>query len=128
MVCHAFVQPVEAPEDAILVIVVPGLAAACFVTLIAPVTAPVGTVAVILVLLLTVNEVALTPPNFTELVPLKLDPDSCTDDPTTPIVGVKEVKFTCAKTVVTAVKIAVMKTKRFKIVVLVFIRSGINCS
>ena len=63
-------------------------------TRIAPVTAPAGTVAVMLVLLTTLNVVADTPPNFTDVAPVKPVPVILTVEPTAPIVGVKEVKFT----------------------------------
>ena len=79
---------------AALVAVPPGV-----VTLILPVVAPVGTVAVICVAESTWNVVALTLLNFTELVvklapltvPLKFVPVILTDVPTGPKVGVNEV-------------------------------------
>ena len=67
------------------------------VTLILPVVAPVGTVAVICVAEFTVNVVALVVLNFTELVvkvgavPLKFVPVIVTDVPTGPNSGVNEV-------------------------------------
>jgi hypothetical protein len=67
------------------------------VTLILPVVAPVGTVAVICVAEFTVNVVALVVLNFTELVvkvgavPLKFVPVIVTDLPTGPNSGVNEV-------------------------------------
>jgi len=67
------------------------------VTLILPVVAPVGTVAVICVAEFTVNVVALVVLNFTELVvkvgavPLKFVPVIGTDVPTGPNSGVNEV-------------------------------------
>ena len=67
-------------------------------TLILPVVAPVGTVAVICVAEFTVNDVAVVVLNFTELVvkspvivPLKFVPVIVTDVPTGPKVGVNEV-------------------------------------
>jgi hypothetical protein len=77
-----------------LVAVPPGV-----VTLILPVVAPVGTVAVICVAEFTVNVVALVVLNFTELVvkvapltvPLKFVPVIVTDVPTGPKAGVNEV-------------------------------------
>jgi hypothetical protein len=78
---------------AALAIVPPGV-----VTLILPVVAPVGTVAVICVPEFTTNDVALVVLNFTELVvkfaplivPLKFVPVIVTDVPTGPKVGVNE--------------------------------------
>jgi len=78
---------------AALVAVPPGV-----VTLILPVVAPVGTVAVIWVAEFTVNEVAVVVLNFTELVvklaplmvPLKFVPVIVTDVPTGPKAGVNE--------------------------------------
>ena len=69
------------------------------VTLILPVVAPVGTVAVICVDEFTVNDVAAVVLNFTELVvklapltvPLKFVPVIVTDVPTGPKAGVNEV-------------------------------------
>lgn len=60
------------------------------VTAIAPVAAPLGTVAEILVEELTVN-VALTPLNFTAVAPVNLAPEMATLVPTEPIVGEKPV-------------------------------------
>ncbi len=79
---------------AVLVTVPPGV-----VTLILPVVAPVGTVAVICVAEFTVNVVAVVVLNFTELVvkvapltvPLKFVPVIVTDVPTGPNGGVNEV-------------------------------------
>ena len=61
------------------------------VTLILPDTAPAGTVAVILVAELTEKVVAATPPNFTEVAPVKAVPLIVTTVPTGPLVGVNEV-------------------------------------
>jgi len=61
------------------------------VTLILPVTAPTGTVAVIWVAELTTKFVAATPPNFTEVAPVKPVPWIVTEVPTGPLVGVKDV-------------------------------------
>jgi hypothetical protein len=79
---------------AVLVAVPPGV-----VTLILPVVAPVGTVAVICVAEFTVNDVALVVLNFTTLVvkfaplivPLKFVPVIVTDVPTGPKMGVNDV-------------------------------------
>src|SRR5438034_7382296 len=60
------------------------------VTLILPDTAPAGTVAVILVAELTEKVVAATPPNFTEVAPVKAVPLMVTTVPTGPLVGVNE--------------------------------------
>jgi hypothetical protein len=62
-----------------------------FVTLILPVVAPVGTVAVIEVAEFTVNEVAVVVLNLTAVVPQKLVPVMVTVDPVGPLAGVKEV-------------------------------------
>jgi len=62
-----------------------------FVTVIRPVLAPAGTTAVIWVEELTVKLVAATPPNFTEVVPVKLVPTIVTEVPTGPLVGENEV-------------------------------------
>ena len=67
------------------------LAPPAVVTEIAPVVAPVGTVAVILVGLFTVNEVAEIPLNLTVDALEKLVPVIATDVPTEPDVGVNEV-------------------------------------
>jgi len=56
------------------------------VTVIRPVVAPVGTVAVICVLLLTVN-VAFVPLNLTLVAPVKFVPVIVTEVPTGPLVG-----------------------------------------
>ena len=69
---------VNVPE---LVAVPPGV-----VTLIFPVVAPEGSVAVILLEELTVK-VALTPLNFTEVAPLRFEPLIVTEAPTGPLVG-----------------------------------------
>ena len=61
------------------------------VTEMGPVVAPAGTVAVIRVLLFTVNVVADTPLNFTEVAPVKAVPVITTDVPTGPLVGLKDV-------------------------------------
>jgi hypothetical protein len=52
------------------------------VTVIFPVTAPVGTVAVTCMAELTANVVALTPPNVTFVVCVRPDPVMTTDAPT----------------------------------------------
>lgn len=52
--------------------------------------APVPTVAVMVVELFTVNEVASTPPNFTEVAPVKLNPDKVTVLPLPELVGENE--------------------------------------
>jgi hypothetical protein len=67
----------------LLVAVPPGV-----ITLIGPVVAPAGTVAVICVGLLTVN-VAGTPPNRTPVTSKKFEPKMVTEVPTGPEVGVK---------------------------------------
>ncbi len=59
------------------------------VTVILPVSAPVGTVVVIWVFELTVND-ALTPPKRTVIVPVKPEPVSTTVVPIGPLVGVNE--------------------------------------
>jgi len=61
-----------------------------FVTLTEP-EDPLETVAVILVLLLTVNEAAAAPPKLTAVAPVKLVPVIDMVDPWPPDVGVKEV-------------------------------------
>ncbi len=61
------------------------------VTLILPVTAPMGTVAVIFVDELTEKVVADTPPNFTEVAPVKPVPVMVTTVPALPAVGVNDV-------------------------------------
>jgi hypothetical protein len=61
------------------------------VTVILPDPAPVGTVAVILVAELTEKLVAATPPNFTEVAPVKAVPLMVTTVPTGPLVGENEV-------------------------------------
>jgi hypothetical protein len=60
------------------------------VTVILPVVAPVGTVAVICVELLNVNAVG-TPLNFTLVTPVKFVPVTVTTVPTAPLVGVNDV-------------------------------------
>jgi hypothetical protein len=59
-----------------------------FVTATLPV-APPPIVAVILISLFTVNELADTPPKLTAVVPVKLTPEICTMVPSLPTVGVK---------------------------------------
>jgi hypothetical protein len=59
------------------------------VTAIGPVTAFVGTVAVICVGELTVKVVAATPPNVTDVAPVNAPPVMVTTVPTFPLVGVK---------------------------------------
>ncbi len=59
------------------------------VTLIVPVVAPLGTVAVICVEELTVNVVALVPLNFTALAPVRFAPVIVTVVPTGPLAGEK---------------------------------------
>jgi len=59
------------------------------VTWIFPVLAPVGTVAVIVVLELTEKVVAFTPPKVTLVAPVKLFQVICTTVPTAPLVGLK---------------------------------------
>jgi hypothetical protein len=54
-----------------------------------PVTAPVGTVAVAEVVLLTEKVVAAMPPIVTEVAPFKCVPVTVTEVPTTPLVGEK---------------------------------------
>jgi hypothetical protein len=61
------------------------------VTLMGPVVAPVGTVAVIFVAELTMKVVALTPLNLTEVAPVKFVPVIVTLDPTGPDMGENEV-------------------------------------
>jgi hypothetical protein len=91
---------------AALVAVPPGV-----VTLIFPVVAPVGTVAVICVAEFTVNEVAVVVLNFTEVVvkpvPLKFVPVILTDVPTGPKAGVNEVIVGAATTTKSVVLVAV---------------------
>jgi hypothetical protein len=61
------------------------------VTVILPVTAPLGTVAMICVPGgFTENVLAATPPNFTEVTPVKFDPKIVTDVPTGPLAGENE--------------------------------------
>jgi hypothetical protein len=59
------------------------------VTLMGPVDAPVGTVAVICVALSTVNVTALVALNFTSLAPVKFVPVMTTTSPYRPLVGKK---------------------------------------
>jgi len=59
------------------------------VTLTGPVVAPVGTVAVICVAELTVNDVAAVPLNDTPVAPVNPVPVIVTDVPTGPLVGEK---------------------------------------
>ena len=61
----------------------------CVVTEMEPVVAPVGTVAVTCVELLTVNEVAAVPLNLTAVAPVKFVPVMVTLVLTGPLVGVK---------------------------------------
>src|SRR6266540_6182908 len=61
------------------------------VTLIFPVTAPTGTVAVIWVAEFTVKLVAFTPPNLTAVAPVNPAPMIVTTVPGRPLVGEKEV-------------------------------------
>jgi hypothetical protein len=63
------------------------------VILILPVTAPVGTVAVICVSEFTLKLVAVTPPNFTLLVCVRLRPVITTGVPPGPLVGLKLVIY-----------------------------------
>jgi hypothetical protein len=72
---------------------------AVFVTLIFPVVAPAGTVALICVSELTVNVVALVPLKLTPLAPVKPVPVSVTLVPIGPLVGVNEVITGTAATV-----------------------------
>ena len=58
-------------------------------TVIGPVTAPGGTVAVILVREFAVKE-ALTPPNWTAVAPVNPNPVMVTEVPTGPLVGLNE--------------------------------------
>ena len=69
-----------------LVAVPPGV-----VTVIFPVLAPLGTVAVTLVLEFTVKLVAFTPPKVTLVVCFRLTPVIVTEVPTGPLVGEKAV-------------------------------------
>jgi len=59
------------------------------VTLMGPLVAPAGTVAVIEMAELTVKEDALVPLNLTAVAPVKFVPVMLTDVPTGPLVGVK---------------------------------------
>src|SRR5437867_234904 len=77
------------------------------VTLILPDTAPAGTVAVILVAELTEKVVAATPPNFTEVAPVKAVPLMVTTVPTGPLVGVNEVIVGAVVTVKSEALVAV---------------------
>jgi hypothetical protein len=58
-----------------------------FTTVMAPLAAPAGTVAVIEVSLLTVNDEAETPPNFTAVAPRKPLPVIATEVPKVPELG-----------------------------------------
>jgi hypothetical protein len=78
--------PLVTVKSVALVAVPPGV-----VTVILPVVAPVGTVAVIFVAEFTVNVVAATPLNLTEVAPVKLVPVILTVVPTGPEVGVNDV-------------------------------------
>jgi hypothetical protein len=62
-----------------------------FVTVILPVVAPTGTVAVIWVAELTVKDVAVVVLNFTVVVPQKFVPVMTTDEPTAPLTGENDV-------------------------------------
>jgi hypothetical protein len=70
-----------------------------FVTLIFPVAAPVGTVALICVSELTVNVVAPVPLKLTPLAPVKPVPVSVTLVPAGPLVGVNDVMLGATITV-----------------------------
>jgi len=60
------------------------------VTLIGPVVVPVPTTAVIWFGLLTVNDDAFVPLNFTAVVPVRFEPLMVTEVPTGPLVGLKD--------------------------------------
>ena len=64
--------------------------AAAEVTLMLPLTAPVGTIAVILLALTTLNVVASTPPKLTAVAPVNPEPVMVTVVPEAALVGVKE--------------------------------------
>jgi hypothetical protein len=70
-----------------------------FVTLIFPVVAPAGTVALICVSVLTVNVVAPVVLNVTPVVPVKPVPVSVTLVPTGPLAGVNDVMLGATITV-----------------------------
>ncbi len=72
------------------------------VTVIEPVTAPVGTVAVIWVAESITKVVAAVPPNFTDVAPVKFVPVMTTNVPGPPVVGVKLVIVGAGTTVKTA--------------------------
>jgi len=73
------------------------VAVPCGVTIeIFPVTAPLGTVAVTLVALTTVN-VAAAPPIVTEVAPLKCVPFTVTEIPALPLVGLKTTDSRCCR-------------------------------
>jgi len=78
---------------------------AVFVTLIFPVVAPVGTVALICVSEVTVNVVAPVPLKLTPLAPVKPVPVSVTLVPTGPLVGVNELITGAVVTVPVAVRL-----------------------
>ena len=80
-------------NDPELVSVPPGV-----VTLILPVVAPEGTVAVILLAESTVK-VALVPSNFTEVAPVRFEPLIVTEVPTDPLVGENDEIFGTPATV-----------------------------
>ena len=61
------------------------------VTVIGPLVAPAGTIAVICVAELTVNDVAANPLNATAVAPVKPVPVTTTDVPTGPLPGAKPV-------------------------------------
>jgi hypothetical protein len=69
------------------------------VTVITPVVAPAGTVAVILVLEFTVNVVAAVPLKLTAVLPVKPLPLIVTDVPTGPLAGENEVTVAAGATV-----------------------------
>jgi hypothetical protein len=75
-----------------------------FVTVILPVVAPTGTVAVIWVAELTVTDDAVVVLNFTAVVPQKFVPVITTDDPTAPLTGANDVMVGAAA--VATVKLA----------------------
>ncbi len=72
---------------------------AVFVTLIFPVVAPAGTVALICVSEVTVNVVAAFPLKLTPVAPVKPVPVSATLVPTGPLAGVNEVMLGATVTV-----------------------------
>src|SRR6185295_9770692 len=88
-----FVTPPPTVKSVALVAVPPGV-----VTVILPVVAPEGTVAVTDVAVLVEN-VAVTPLNFTAVTPVRFVPAIVTLVPTLPLVGVNEVIVGPATTV-----------------------------